>query len=367
MIKKSISLRSQEPKQVYCGDTIITTKDFAKEGLKGKVVSTNPGYGIEFDKPFDLGVMCKTHSLKGLLPKETGCYLSRQEFEVVESYKNTDKNKESFVKSINNNFHSNLKNIPMNINILKSENKYRMDDIKSMKRNIISTNKELINNGKEIEKLNKIITNRPQMSSFETQFDRLMKSKKIKDVTIHKEYIIVTTNDLVYKKTSRIPSDFVLGAYKMFINTNNSTIKIINYKKHYRKQYFHPCIRSGGDVCMGDEVRKEVKNYLDKNQIDLLIFLMIGFLEEPNYISPYIDDLSFMCAQPVTIKPRDPLNYIKESYWNRYENWDVEKYEKERKELMDIMRTPNESQEEDPDNNEDDSNNYDDVDAHTID
>jgi len=85
--------------------------------------------------------------------------------------------------------------------------------------------------------------------------------------------------------------------------------------------YSHPCVREGGYVCMGDLVRVGVNNYRKENQLVSLIYLLLNFLKEPNYGTPYRSAIDFRCAQPVTYKPKDILNYLSDSNWRRHEKW----------------------------------------------
>jgi hypothetical protein len=342
-------IKSQQPQ---VGDRIVTTKKFCpinkdkkKLGpfpdLKGIVIfQIGNAYGIQFEKQEEW-----THDLEKIIVTKTGAFLGRDDFKILDSYSSKDKNKTAFVKTINQASFNELIRIPQELDELKNNIKYKQDEIKSYKRNIESYFKQIATTGKQINTLKKKAQLRPEYSTFELQFDKLKKSSKIKDIKVLDRYIIITTNDLTYKKTSRIPSDFVIGAFKIFIPISiDNEVKIINYKRHLFRTHFHPCIRRGGEVCTGEEVRNEINELRKKNQIDLLTFLMISFIEKPDYGTPFIDDLSMMCAQDVTIKPKNEMDWLNSSYWNEHEKWDDTKYNEERAALSNQMNNPPRSQ-----------------------
>ena len=323
------------------GDIIITTDKFCPIDKNKKQIGPFPNlrgiiilqfadiFGIKFEKETEW-----THDLGEILLTKTGHFLAKEDFKIIDKYKEKNKEKAEFIKAIKKSYYQKLAKIPSNLKNLELEIKYKKEDIASNKRSIIKYKHQIIDKGKQIDILKKKAEIPFDISIFEKQFDRLKKSSKIKDIKITENYIVITTNDLTYKKTFRIPSDFILGAYKIFIPSNSDiSIKAINYKKHFKREYFHPCITITNGICMGEEIRKEIEELRRKNQIDLIIFLLINFIEEPNYNSPYIDDLSFMCAQDITIKPKNIEEWLDISYWHNNEKWDDDLYTKTRNKL----------------------------------
>ena len=325
-------------KTIHLGDKIITTKKFPYgAGKKATIIrQRDESYGAEFDEPIEMidDILRGSHYLDNTLIEKKGYYLEPTEFKIIESYSNKNKNKEEYIHLLKKEYYIQKGLIPQHIKSYEANIEYNKHDIQNSQKNIkryeknIKTTKKDIEKTKEIKELN--------ISNLENEFDKLIKHKLIKDITIdinnEIQYIIVTTNDLTYHNPKTIP-DFVLGAYKIFIPLNSDTIRIINYKKQMMQgAYFHPCIERDR-TCFGARIKDEVTQYKQRKQYTLLIFLIINFLCEPNEDGPYIPAKTFSLAQPVTIKPKNIFNYLSNAYWDENEKWDDNKYQSQRKEI----------------------------------
>jgi hypothetical protein len=88
----------------------------------------------------------------------------------------------------------------------------------------------------------------------------------------------------------------------------------------------HPCIKVGGDMCLGLNVRLQRDRLHAEREYIGLIHLIISFLIQPNYSTPYVDDSIFRCAQPVTFKPTSLFDYFSGNNWLINEKWDERKF-----------------------------------------
>ena len=180
-----------------------------------------------------------------------------------------------------------------------------------------------------IKKLQNTVIEQPKLN---VQYEKIMKHKLIEKVFKERNYIVIKTKNLTYHHIDEYVPDFILGAYYIFIPItpdDYSSVKVINYKKQVRKIYYgHPCIKTQGQICLGDTVNAEIKKYKRENNYSMIVFLLINFLQQPNYDTPYIAAEDFRAAQPVTYKPEDVTDYLSKTDCDDNENWDEDKYTK---------------------------------------
>ena len=320
---------------ILIGDKIITKKTAeCGEGKKGIIICQHEENDTVFGVKFNFE-NSKFHKLKfnkkhnGILNEKNGLWLSLKDFTVISE---KDETKRKFNNMMFKGYIKTLDIIPNEIE--RSEN-----IIRSCKNQIAERNAYNKENEKEIKKektsINKLKkqTN-PEIENYYDLFNKLKKHKNIKDIIIDDNYIIIQTNDLIYHHKDDTIADFNIGAFYLFIPTDyTQEIKAINYKKQYnRGKIFHPCIKEEGYICTGDNVRKEIYGYLRKNQLLFLVYLLINFIKEPNYETPYLSADTFRCAQEVTYKPKKITNYLNYNLWYVNEVWN------QIKEYQDIIK-----------------------------
>lgn len=324
-------MKKKIPDVIMVGDNIITTKNAeCGEGKKGNIICTHPDneniYGIKFDfnnKFFHKLQYDKKHA--GLLNKNRGLWLEVKDFKVIDI---EERNKRQFNNIMFKNYTASLKLIPKEIerskNLIKSCEQTIQERLAYNK----TTEEEIKKHKKNVEALEKI--KKPEPENYTAIYEKLLKNKNIKDIIVLQDFIIFQTNNLTYHHYDDLIEDFDLGAYYIYIPTDiNNEIRIVNYKKQMNQgRYFHPCIRESGYVCMGDSVREMVNNYRKEAQIEFLIYLLINFLKEPNYGTPYMYAHSFRCAQPVTYKYKYLLDYLNHSNWRNNEKWNEAEFVK---------------------------------------
>ena len=330
---------------IHLGDRIITTKKFpqGKDKKATLIYKTENSYGAKFDEPFK-----ECHYLKinddtiGILQEKKGFFLEANQFKVTSTYKNNNKKKEKFVHFLKDKYYDQKSLIPTQIKEYQDNIKYYGHEIENNRNYIKNLIKNIKKRIKNIEKTKQNAKIKININNLEKEYDKLMKHKGIKEIILatnpnnKEKYIVVTTNDLIYHDSQtdrdRHQANFNLGAYKIFIPLNiNLDIKTINYKRQLlRGGYFHPCIKERGIMCLGNQVKNEINSYRKNSQFMLLIFLLVNFLQEPDYHDPYIDAQLFIFAQPVTIKPKNIFNYLNHEYWRNYEKWDNDKYNSQR-------------------------------------
>lgn len=303
------------------GDRIITTKEFKEGGprLRGTIIATDflENYKVLFDKKANY-----CHTIGDILLEKKGYVLCEREFKKI---KKEDKNLEALSTYLNYFFITNSLCYKDDVARLQLSSKNTEETISRYLREL-NEKKELL---KKLEK------NPPKFSftnEINQQFLSIMKNKKIQSIDITDNYLIITTKSLTYKKTKGIKKEFELGQYKIFISFYQPVyVKAINITKQFRKHYSHPCVKQGGSMCLGQEVAETLARYLQKRRIDAAIFLLISFLEEPNYVSPYIQDYEFQYSQKRNFIPKNPEDYLNESLVGEKEVWDESLFEEESK------------------------------------
>jgi len=354
--------------KIYLGDEVTTTKKFAGgEGQKGMIVIIRGSiYGIQFyesekvKKGFSKYNKNKKevdqyqlHTLDSSLTENNGCYVEKDEI-IIKSYENKNVNKTKFINHLKQelvrqriNAPDDIKHIQMRIKDNINHIKYKTKEIEDLGVTI-KLNKNTIKTLTELMKDNESYTD-----EFERQYDKLLKNKNIKNILLTDEDIIIQTNDLLYndKYNKNIP----LGAYYIFVNKEFQSYQVVNYRKHVRRNAFHPCIKMSEGICLGDGMTQEISKFLEEKNLKGLVFCLIQFIKEPNYRAPHISIQNFIHAQDVTIKPKNISDWKNRDYWNQNEEWDNEKYNEDRDSASTDL-----AQEEDY---EDDSDYVDSVDA----
>ena len=337
-------MRKNDP--VYLGDKIVTNKhfkpimadkeafDLKEEFLDGVVVATRGDFFcVDFGKEFPF-----THSLEKTLKGPTGYAVNRRDFKVVESYSTKDPKKSMFINVLRERQYTEAQKAPSEIEKIRQSAESKVGSIKQYVREIKNYESNLLKDNFKIKALEaKPGVSEISNNTIERQYEKLLSHKKIKTAEIIEKdngnkYILVTTEDLTFHDEYRDIPDFVLGAYKMLIPINNGNgLKIVNYKKHVLKEYYHPCI-VGSNICMGNMVGDEIHRFNVEDRYLDTIYLMLNFLEEPDYGTPHLCAIKFMCGQNVTINPRNQFNWFDMGYWKNKEVWDGNKYTTENKE-----------------------------------
>lgn len=331
MIKEKIK-RAKKEIEIKLGDKIIT-KETAECGKNkaGKIICRHNEYenvyGIMFDsKDNHFHKLQYEEKHPGILNERKGLWLKPEDFTLIP---NKNKNKRNFRDIMYSNHIEKIEAIPEVI-------KDKENIIKSYERGIkerIDYNKRAKEDVLKIEKDIKLLSKQknPSFDNYDKIYEKLLKHSEINDIIMEKDYIIVKTKNLTYHHSDIKITDFDLGAYYIYIPFNLSNkIRAINYKRQlHRNNYFHPCITQSGEICMGDLVENEVYQYRKENELLFLVYLLINFLKEPNYGSPYADASEFRCAQPVTYKSKKALDYLNHS-GSDYAEWNSELYKKDR-------------------------------------
>lgn len=223
-----------------------------------------------------------------------------------------------------------IKNIQENITSYTIDTLRYNESIKSIKQSIIDINQQM----KDIKKDKKININKIINESL-IQYEHLSNNEKILSFSLVKNYLIITTKDLLYTDKRKGIEGAEMGAFKIYIKNEKNQFKIgaINYKFHLLKDYCHPCVLTSSTICMGENVASEIKKQYNENNIDMIFFTLINFLEESNYGTPYQGIKSFLkFKQVVTINPKKESNWFNKLYWQKNEKWDYEEYNKKQKE-----------------------------------
>lgn len=230
--------------------------------------------------------------------------------------KNKDKNKISIIKNIYdklNKVNRTSSEYLAEIEIYTQKIEKLMLDIKSYRNSLTLNSKKLENN-----KNYKIDFSSTTIAKEEEEYNKLVSSGLIVSYShMDDSGIIFTTDDLLYNGNGF--KNYPIGAFKIMLK--NDDIKIVNYKKHVDSILMHPCISTDFHLCMGEDVRESVMKSYEENNYKRMLIILIDFLKNPNYGTPYNPIDKCVGAQPVTIRPRDEENYFNKSYWNKNEIW----------------------------------------------
>jgi len=85
-------------------------------------------------------------------------------------------------------------------------------------------------------------------------------------------------------------------------------------------------------MCLGSKVQEGAMHFQKRNMYKELIYLLINFLQEPNYNGPFIAAHIFYCAQPVTLKHKNILDWLNHDKWAS-EIFDGSKFENDIKDV----------------------------------
>lgn len=253
--------------------------------------------------------------------------------EIVEQYKNKDKKIQSFVNSYLENVYFKAVSQRNSVKELLRQTRDCKNSIESHSHSI----KNLVEDLNEATiKLNTLYANKKEADSInydsiENIYNKLLKNKKIRGVEAVKmfdnNYLMITTDDLTFVDNTRDLPSFDIGAFKiaipLFDTYDYNDIQVTNYKKHWGKKYFHPCIPSSFRVCLGP-LGEDMSRLLSEKNYSSIAHMMINFLEEPAYGKPHVSGLEFYCAQDVTMSPRNPEKWFDRDYWEKTEVWNGE-------------------------------------------
>lgn len=337
--------------KIYIGDKVKTKKTFRPlDKNKQRFDPKGAEYeGIVLDKRgsfliVDFGEETPfTHYLSGMLTTPTGSAVEFKHLAVTETYKSDDEDEQAFVCMMREARVGKINELPREIRAKEEGLASLVGDIKSRNRDIASLEATLEKSEFELREM-KDSTAVIDVDSgrIAKQYQSVLKSSKIKSIKIYDSKrnpggrdIIVTTNDLSYRTENHI-GGYVLGAYKFLIPLDiGMNISAVNYTKHVRRfELSHPCVHNGS-ICMGSAVEEEVYKLRRAGDIVNLIYILINFLEEPQYGEPHIDDVRFYPRQDVTMKIDDEHDWFSRDVWGVKEAWDGEKYDKE---VRDISR-----------------------------
>jgi len=317
-----------------------TRLDLKGESFEGTVIGKRGKFiFIDFHQELPF-----THYLNGLLSKPTGRALFSNETTPIDSCKSKDKQKQDFFNLMIEFRYKELEKIPGKIRSIEDTINNRIGNIKSLSRDIDFHEDEIQKEEFERKKLE----NKKMFISFNSdyimkQYNKMKTNPKVDTIKIlninQDTNVLLTTKNLTYKNpNSKIPN-YNLGAYKILIPIDaDKRLKIINFKKHVQKFYYHhPCINRG-EVCLGNAMISEVTKLRNSGNIINLIHLLINFLEEPNYNDPHLSEELFYCNQKVTIKPKNEEDWFNEEYWDKFEKWDGAKYTKDTQIIQQKLR-----------------------------
>lgn len=205
------------------------------------------------------------------------------------------------------------------------------ENIETYSRETESHKKRKIILEKTLEELKKKKDDSPAelLKEFEIQLNKIAKHSKVENIKQLDGRLIIDTSSLTYKRKRKKHDDISieLGKFKFFIF--DGWIKAINIENHY-KGHGHPCFPPGnaepGGICMGSAVQNEISKYFKEGNIAQIVFLLINFLEEPNYRSPHCKEENFHYIQKINAVPDNDSRYIDSGFWYDDVKWDEGKY-----------------------------------------
>lgn len=196
------------------------------------------------------------------------------------------------------------------------------------------------------------------------QVEKLKKNEKIEKIEYYsnqnEDYILVRTKPLMYK-SDRV--NYNQGYFTIMLELKNSSIRV--YGSRYFRSYCNPCI-SMSSVCFGEASRDYTRMLEDGNVVSLIL-MIINFLEEPNYYSPYISDYDTYFGQDLKKNAEFDFDKLSNYVDNRRkletiisDNFNQEKYDKDResKNGKRISRTRNGEHNNDEDSSDEDDRSF---------
>lgn len=281
------------------------------KGLFGTLVEKGYGYVVEFEKEYSF-----TYGYNEFF-KDNLYFV----FNDVNNLQSTKDEKESKMDEL----------CGFIYNVKKQEVEREAGDLSRKRENVCSWKRSISDYQKSIRDYNqKILETEILLNNF-TRGDafksidkemihdsiiKMMKNPKIESIsTCDDEYgntfVIITTKDLMYSSPR---CSYNIGQFKLKIGTTGKP-NAVNITKTY-KRISHPCVNSSFGMCLGSQVESHINNLVKVGDLGGIATTLINFLEEPNYGHPYIQDIEFYSAQPVTIKPKTELDWFVESSWN---------------------------------------------------
>jgi len=333
--------------KVYVGDRIVTNKNFKPfmsnkdlfdvedNKYKGTIIEIRDSMlNIAFD---DEHPFC--HTLENRTDRMNGYSLLFKESDLDSSVDLSDEKKRAFVGLIRELAFKKISELPIKIRSKEDSLRSLVSTARSLAADL--SRKELQIEG-DNHKLADLIKSKRGLTvnvdELVSKYDKFMSNKKIASVDPIEsdgyKSVLITTNDLVYHREGSSLGDFTLGAYKILIPLDSGQrVRAINYKRHKdRFKYHHPCINNS-TLCLGESVGDEVMKLRNEGNIIGLAYLLIIFLEKPDYGNPYIQEEEFFCAQTVTIKPENEIDWFSNIYWDENEKWDGRKFAEDFKNL----------------------------------
>ena len=333
--------------KVFVGDRIITNKYFkpflANKDLfdtegnfyKGTIIEIRDAVlNVAFDDELPF-----CHTLENRTDKINGYSLSFKEANLSKSVDIKDEKKRAFIGLIREINFDKMSQLPILIRSKEDSVRSYVATARELASQLLESETKIEAQNHELATLIKSKrTCRLNIDDVSVKYNKFRKNKKIKSVESivyeGRKSVLITTNDLTYHRDDSIIGDFVLGAYKILIPLKTDfNVMCSNYKRHKDKsRYHHPCV-SGFKLCLGDSVGAEVKKLRNESNIIGLTYLLILFLEKPDYEDPYCREEEFHCAQPVTMKPKLESDWFSEAYWNENETWDGAKFAEDFKKI----------------------------------
>ena len=322
----------------------VTSSRSSIHGMIGLIVClNNEYYGVEFPV---MGTYFNT--LEGKLEANHGSYFLERDLELAKT--NVDANlkikdyKKRLMKLITKSILVDPRiNIQNTIDNRISDIRYLEDEFQNKQRRIVEIGKEVEQRKIELKDNQKLL--KKTKFDFEKEFKRQMLSIKkhplVKSLSIAGKYLVVTTKDLVYTPgRERYVKPYNLGAFKIYVTKDYAPI-VINYTKHYRRgDYHHPCVEYNGTICTGSMVGNLLEKYRREGNIDLIIFLVITFLQKPDYGTPFLESSYHQFAQPRVKKFKWDIDYLSRDLCRQYETWDDNLHEQQIKNWEETKMNP---------------------------
>lgn len=312
MLKKSPVVK---PFVYRIGDEIVLTEGPHK-GQKGILIKKeNEIWCVEFYNNF-----CSIQSkLNGLILSKNGLKMNQNRFSLSHRYNHKKKEIREFILNKIEDFYAQKALLALKLTKNKIDIYYSKKRIKELEKDITYHKNNTISLKTNLKKIKKNISAEINYKEYFKEYKRV--KKLVEKIQFEDGIMYVTTKPLVYKKNERV-NEFPLGRYLLRF-ASNSTMIAVNLDRQMNKgNFFHPCIKSNNfNICWG-ESRPQVLKLEEDNNIIFLIGLFCNFVQEPNYGVPYVNDIYFQYAQPVTIKPKKLCDYFNDSYWINNEKWD---------------------------------------------
>lgn len=308
---ETISDYNKKEKDIISGKIDELNKEIQK-GLFGVIVEKNYEYVVEFEKEYDF-----TYSYNEFF-KDKRYFI----FDNLDNIQSTKSEEETERESLAGFFYNAKKSaIEKEIGDVENKKSYILNkkrDIESYKQNI----KELSRRIATEELLLKDILSGEAFKSIDREMidlsiSKMRKNPKIESITVEDDeignsFLIVTTTDLLYSSPR---CSYQIGKFKLKLDANSKPMAVNTTRVYGSGSRFHPCVNGSFGMCLGSQVENHVMKLIKFGDFGGAITTLINFLEEPNYGTPYIDDIEFYGAQPVTVKPKTELEWFDTGIW----------------------------------------------------